>query len=131
MHQLLFVCLRAKHYGFFLTVAFAARIKVSFRFSFYSYRLKSNVSTNFLYSTDDERTIDDGKYDGSTQICGIPKLEHEDLTDIEQNRDSLLCYMVFLKRGCYENAAKSLGGKVLIDESYKSNKANYSDFLKE
>ena len=111
----------------------AARITVSFRLSLYSYPhpLRSNISTVFLYSTDYERTIDDGKYNGSTQICGIPKLEHEDLTDIEQNRDSLLCYMVFLKRGCYENAAKTLGGKVLIDESYKSNKANYSDILKE
>ena len=79
----------------------------------------------------DKRTADGEKYDGSTQICGVPKFEHEDLVAIEQNRNSRLCDMVFLKRGCYKNVDKRIGGRILIDESYKSSKANYSDIMKE
>ena len=43
--------------------------------------------------------IDDAKYDGSTQICGIPKSQHDELIEIERAHDLGVCKMAVLGYG--------------------------------
>ena len=66
------------------------------------------------------------KYDGSTQICGVPESQHKELIEIERAHDLGICYLAIIKRGCFKDAEKRPGGFLLIDETHKLSQANYS-----
>ena len=80
----------------------------------------------------DKRTIADEKYEGSTQICGITENEQEALANIQRGKELSVCGETIVKKGCYENVAKELGGKMLIDKSDNSTDIdNYSQNMYE
>ena len=66
------------------------------------------------------------EYDGSTQICGVPEWQHKDLIEIERAHNLGVCNLAIIKKGCFKDVEKRLGGNLLIDDSHKLHQANYS-----
>ena len=71
------------------------------------------------------------KYEGSTQICGALKWQQRFLREVQRGKDFRLCGGKIYKYGCFDDAVKRFDGKMLIDDSAKSSKGNYSNYMNE
>ena len=97
-----------------------------------SYSHKQKVTRKLSVGRGDKRTIDDEKCKGTAQICGVPKDEQEALTNRERAKNLGLCGNTIVKKGCYDDAAKQLGGKMLIDDENQVHRTvNYSNNMHE
>ena len=79
-----------------------------------------------------KRAIDDEKCKGPDRICGVPGRKREIIIERERARKLGLCGNTIVKKGCYADAEKQLGGKMLIDDEDQVHRTvNYSNNMYE